>query len=383
LKFLIVGGGISGLFLSYYLLEGGHDVVIADASRGNVRTSAYNAGQLSSRSLFTDVFSRSDVVRASSTEKRRNPRWFRLARGQTADKHERATTPLAARSLALYEKFLARERPRVDLTREVLDLHSHLGDGGERGSEARFLGSRELSELGYEGFEGGWLEREISLHSGKLVDYLRSRASDMGAEAIEGEVHPKIAGSRITHALVDGKQVVADAYVVAGGSWSREICRPLRYDPMVIPARGLVLFYRTRGKRVVDYPAHYADEGVTVGQHGEDVLRLTSFFELVGFDPRFSQSKKDWLFEAVTSHFSRPYRLELSEVGVGYRPCTPDQLPVLGRIPRCENGYIIAGANRKGMVLAPVLSQLLMECVFGSGGKDGPLLRALDPARFE
>ena len=51
LKFLVIGGGISGLFLSYYLLEGGHDVVVADAARGSVRTSAYNAGILSPRSL--------------------------------------------------------------------------------------------------------------------------------------------------------------------------------------------------------------------------------------------------------------------------------------------------------------------------------------------
>jgi D-amino-acid dehydrogenase len=384
LKFLVVGGGISGLFLAYYLLEGGHEVVVADAPRGSVRTSAYNAGQLSSRPLFTDVFARSDVVRVSASERRRNPGWFRLAKAQGRDVHEKVTGSLSARSLALYEKFLSREKARVDLTREVLDLHSDLsGEESTGGPGGRFLGPRELSELGYRGFEGGWLQREISLHSGKLVDYLRSRVSEMGAEVFEGDVRLKGAGTRILRAAVDGEDTVADAYVVAGGSWSRAICRPLRYDPMVIPARGLVLFYRTKGRQVIDHPGHYADEGVTVGQHGEDILRLTSFFELVGFDPRFSRSKMDWLFEAVTSHFSRPCALKLSEVGVGYRPCTPDQLPVVGRIPRCENGYIISGAGRKGMALAPVLSQLLMGCVIGSSERDDRLLRALDPARFE
>jgi len=384
LKVLVIGGGISGLFLAYYLLEGGHDVLVADAARGSVRTSAYNAGILSPRSLFTEIFGRSEVVRVSAAERRRNPRWFRLARGQSRERHEQATDPLSARSLELYEKFLAREKARVDLTREVLQLHSSLsGDRRAGGSGTRFLGPRELSEVGYKGFEGGWLEREISLHSGKLLDYLRSRTSDMGARAVMGDVRLKSAGSRISRALVDSKEVVADAYVVAGGSWSREICRPLHYDPMVIPARGLVLFYRTNGKRVTDHPAVYADKGVTVGQHGEDTLRLTSFFELVGFDPKFSQMRMDWLFEAVTSHFSRPWKLALSEAGVGYRPCTPDQLPVVGRIPRSENGYILAGACRKGMVLAPVLSQLLIGCVLGSSEPDDIMLQPLDPARFE
>jgi len=379
---LVVGGGISGLFLSYYFLEGGHDVVVADASRGPVRTSEYNAGILSPRSLFTEIFARSEIVRVAAAERRRNPGWFRLARGQSRERHEKATNPLSARSLELYEKFLAREKARVDLTREVLELHSDVsGVAHAGGSGARFLGARELFELGYKGFEGGWLMPEISLHSGKLLDYLRARTSEMGAKPVAGEVRLKSSGSRISRALVDGKEVVADAYVVSGGSWSREICNPLRYDPMVIPARGLVLFYRTKGIRVVDLPAVYADEGVTVGQHDKDTLRLTSFFELVGFNPRFSRSRIDWLFEAVTSHFSRPCRLALNEVGVGYRPCTPDQLPAVGRIPRCENGYILTGACRKGMALAPVLSQLLVGCV--SGKTDDPLLRPLDPARFE
>jgi len=121
---------------------------------------------------------------------------------------------------------------------------------------------------------------------------------------------------------------------------------------------------------------------VTVTQHDGDTVRLTGLFELVGFNPRFSRSKMDWLFETVTSRFSRPCRLELSEAGVGYRPCTPDQLPVVGRIPRCENGYILTGSTRKGMALAPALSQLLMGCVLGSGETEDPLLQALDPGRF-
>ena len=384
LKFLVIGGGISGLFLSYYLLEAGNQVVVADAARGPVRTSAYNAGQLSSRPSFTELFTASDAVRLSATEKRRDHDWFRLARKQSRDRYEGIAGALSNRSLTLYDRFFSREKARVDLTGEVLDLRSVLrAEEPQREPGAQFLTPAELAELGYKGFEGGWLLEEKSLHSGKLLSHLRSRISEMGAEAAQGEVRLKSQGTRISCAVVEGEEVVADAYVVAGGSWSRQVCKPLHYDPMVIPARGLVLFYRTGGAQVVDYPAHYEDEGVTITQHDSHTVRLTGFFELVGYNPRFSRSRMDWLFEVVTSHFSRPCRLELSEVGVGYRPCTPDQLPVVGRMPRCENGYILTGSCRKGMALAPVLSQLLMECALGSGETDDPLLQALDPERFE
>ena len=384
MKFVVIGGGISGLFLSYYLLKAGHEVVLVDARKGKVRTSAYNAGQLSTRPSFTDVFARSDIVRISARERRLNRRWFALARKQSRGRYEEVASALAERSLELYGKFFARENARVDLTGEVLELHSSPG-AGEAAPEpgARFLGPRELAEVGYKRFEGGWLMEEKSFHSGKLLDHLGSRIADMGGKFVEGEVRLRTRGSRIARAVVKGEDFVADDYVVAGGSWSRALCKPLRYDPMVVPARGLVLFYRTGGGRLVDYPSHYEDEGVTATQHDADTVRFTSFFELVGFDPRFSKARTDWLFETVTSHFSRPCRLQASEVGVGYRPSTPDQLPVVGRIPRCENGYILTGSTRKGMALAPVLSQLLMSCMLGSGKKDDEMLRAIDPGRFE
>lgn len=381
MKFLIIGGGISGLFLSYYLLEAGNEVVLADAPKGPVRTSAYNAGQLSTRPSFTDIFSASNIVRISPRERRLNRRWFTLARKQSRAKYEEVARALAERSLELYGEFFAKERVGVDLAGEVLELHSKLRSEGNPEPGSRFLGPRELAEVGYKGFEGGWLMEEKSLHSGKLLEHLTSRISEMGGKVVEGEVRLKRSGSRIARAIVGGSDVTADAYVVAGGSWSREVCRPLGYDPMVIPARGLVLFYRTGGRKVVDYPAHY-EEGVTATQHDADTLRFTSFFELVGFNPRFSRARRDWLFETATSHFSRQTKLEPSEVGVGYRPSTPDQLPVVGRIPRCENGYILTGATRKGMALAPVLGQLLIECVSGSAGTNQPLLQALDPRRF-
>jgi glycine/D-amino acid oxidase-like deaminating enzyme len=382
LKFLVIGGGISGLFLSYYLLEAGDEVVVADAPKGPVRTSAYNAGQLSTRPSFTDIYAPSEIVRISARERRLNRGWFALARKQNRERYEETASALAERSLALYGKFFAKERAKVDLTAEVLELHSKLRSESSPEPGARFLGPSELADVGYKGFEGGWLIEEKSLHSRKLLDHLTSRIAEMGGRAVEGDVRLKRSGSRIARAVVEGEGLVADAYVVAAGSWSREVCAPLRYDPMVIPARGLVLFYRTWGERAVDYPAHYEDEGVTVTQHDRDTVRFTSFFELVGFNPRFGRARTDWLFETVTSHFSRQTKLESNEVGVGYRPSTPDQLPVMGRIPRCENGYILTGSTRKGMALAPVLSQLLMGIMLESGKKDDPLLRAMDPARF-
>lgn len=382
-KFLVAGGGICGLFLTYYLLEAGHEVVVADTATGPVRTSAYNAGQISSRPSFTDIFRRSRVVRISPAERRRHERWLRLARNHGSERYEEIAVPLATRSMAMYDDFLSSERPGVDLIEEVLELRSKARGGRDPQPEGRLLSEREVSELGYKGFAEGWLTRERSLHSGKLVDFLRRTVVENGARVASGRVSLKRSGHGVSHALVGARRVLADAYVVAAGSWSREVCAPLGYDPMVIPARGLALFYRTRDGPAVGCPAVYEDEGLTVTQHDGQTLRLTSFFELVGFDARVGRARRRWLLDAAASRFSRPRRLDLIEAGVGFRPSTPDQLPVVGRIPRCDNGYVLTGACRKGITLAPVLASLTMQCALGDGEAADVLLHALRPGRFE
>jgi len=378
LKFLVIGGGITGLFLSYYLLQDGHDVAVADVGKGKVRTSEFNAGQLSTRGSFTEVLAKGVV---SPTVSRQNPEWLRRAKLQTRESYEEVAHPLSVRSLELYHKFFREEKPEVDVQAEVLDLHSKLPERAEQSPSGTFVGPKELRELGYKGFEGGWRVEELSVHSRKLLDYLRGRIEEKGGRFVPGEVKLKKKGSKVGYAALGRTRMAADAYVVAAGSWSNEVCKPLGYDPMILPARGLVLFYGTRGDQVVDLPSHYQDEGVTVTQHDPGTLRFTGYFELDGFNPRFTAAKKDRLVRAVTSHFSRPHRLQPGGAGVGFRPSTPDQLPVVGRVPKCGNAYIISGACRKGMALAPILSQLLVR-TFADGGEEDPLLGALDPARF-
>src|SRR4029077_183284 len=132
-------------------------------------------------------------------EKGRNRDWFRLAHKQSRRRYEEIAGALSARSLVLYERFFSREKARVDLTGEVLDLHSVLpAERPEHGSGAQSLSPAELAELGYKGFEGGWRVKERSLHSGKLLSHLRARIFEMGGEVAEGEVRLKCQGSRIS-----------------------------------------------------------------------------------------------------------------------------------------------------------------------------------------
>jgi glycine/D-amino acid oxidase-like deaminating enzyme len=45
------------------------------------------------------------------------------------------------------------------------------------------------------------------------------------------------------------------------------------------------------------------------------------------------------------------------------RPCTPDALPVMGRIPGTEGAYISCGHNCWGILWAPVCGKAMAELV--------------------
>lgn len=64
----------------------------------------------------------------------------------------------------------------------------------------------------------------------------------------------------------------------------------------------------------------------------------------------------------------------------GMRPLTPDGLPVLGRVPACENVFVATGHGMLGITMAPVTGTVMADLM--CDGKTDFDLRGLDPARF-
>jgi D-amino-acid dehydrogenase len=66
----------------------------------------------------------------------------------------------------------------------------------------------------------------------------------------------------------------------------------------------------------------------------------------------------------------------------GARPCTPDGLPVVGRLDRDGRVIVAAGHAMLGLTLAPITGALVGGLLDGGASTD-PALRALSHRRFE
>jgi D-amino-acid dehydrogenase len=95
-----------------------------------------------------------------------------------------------------------------------------------------------------------------------------------------------------------------------------------------------------------------------------DGIRLTSGVELAGLDapPDFSRIRRllPAASEALPGLSGRVTREWL-----GYRPSTPDSLPVIGRSPRCNAVYYAFGHQHLGLTLGPITCRLVAALVAG------------------
>ena len=95
----------------------------------------------------------------------------------------------------------------------------------------------------------------------------------------------------------------------------------------------------------------------------EDGLRFAGTLELGGMDFSINNRRVNAIMLAVKDYLRQMETMETVEVRVGLRPCTPDGLPVIDRVPDFKNLIIATGHGMLGITLAPVTGKLISQLV--------------------
>jgi len=67
------------------------------------------------------------------------------------------------------------------------------------------------------------------------------------------------------------------------------------------------------------------------------------------------ESTRDYLIESASG--------QVEDQWYGWRPMTWDSLPIIGRLPKFNNGLIATGHSMLGLTLAPVTGRLIAELI--------------------
>jgi glycine oxidase ThiO len=185
----------------------------------------------------------------------------------------------------------------------------------------------------------------------------------------------RVEGDRITSIETTQGQWQAHHYVLATGAWSAEIL-----PVPVTPRKGQMLALAPlSGSNQVSLAHVLFGEGIYLvpRQSGHIIVGATS--EDVGFMPHNTAIGVQTLLRGAIALVPGLSHYRLVESWWGFRPSTPDEIPILGQGPYC-NLTLATGHYRNGILLTPITAQLIAEAIVS--GIEPPQLEAFSWQRF-
>ena len=369
---IVIGGGIIGLAVAWRARERGMSVTVLERDRAGGGTSRVAAGMLAP---------------VSEVE---------FGRGGEQ------LLALGMRSAALWPQFAAElasaSGEHVGLLRTgTLMVARDADEARELERQAAFRASLELAARRLRASQARELEPALAptirlaleLPDDHSVDPRRALAALHGACARAGvavrertRVERLLGGvERIEGVQVrGGERLLAGAVVVAAGSWSGELAAAAGLAGVPVrPVKGQTLRLRDPAgpgllRRAIRFEGGY----LVPRADGRYVLGAT--VEERGFDVAPAVGATYELLRDCGELVPGISELEIEELGVGLRPGTPDNVPVVGRGAR--DGLVWAtGHFRNGILLAPLTAELVLGVLSAASPAD-PMLAICDPARF-
>ena len=88
--------------------------------------------------------------------------------------------------------------------------------------------------------------------------------------------------------------------------------------------------------------------------------------EFAGYDETINQKRIEMLRAGASHYLHEPTAQPVVEQWYGWRPMTPDSLPIIDRSPAMENVFIAAGHNMIGVSMATATGKLITELLNGT-----------------
>ena len=160
-----------------------------------------------------------------------------------------------------------------------------------------------------------------------------------------------------------GGAVDAEQAVVALGAASARVTKPLGYAPPLFGKRGYHVHFGLRGNAVLNRPMLDRDSGFMLAPMRRGV-RLTTGAEFARPDAEPTPLQLDRAEPVARALLPLDSRVE-SAPWMGVRPCTPDMLPIIGRMPGQTTLWCAFGHAHQGLTLGPTTGRLLAEMMTG------------------
>jgi D-amino-acid dehydrogenase len=401
MKILILGSGVIGTATAHYLAEAGHEVEVVDRQPGPaLETSFANAGEVSPGYSSPWAGPGIPVKAVKWLLMRHGPLVIRplidphmwawvlqMLRNCTSARYAlnkarmvpiaeysrdslkalRAATGIAYDERSRGTLQLFRTQKQVDSTGGDIEVLKQFGVPFEVLDPAGCVAAEPALATVREKFKGGLRlpgdeTGDCQMFTTKLAEHCAARGVTFRYDtAIEKIV---ASGGHVTGVATSAGLLTADAYIVALGSYSPIMLRPLGFSIPVYPIKGYsitVPITDADGAPV----STVMDETykVAITRLG-DRIRAGGTAEISGYDLRLHQARRDTLEYSVGDLFPRGGQLKDASFWCGLRPMTPDGPPIVGRTG-LANLYLNTGHGTLGWTMACGAGRVLADIISG------------------
>lgn len=227
--------------------------------------------------------------------------------------------------------------------------------------------------LGKEVMGAWWYPQEGQVNPRLLGQALLELNRALGVELLEGIKVSALHRNHhtVTSILTNQGKMSADTYVLATGAWSNQLL-PLP----VRPIKGQMLSLKMPSSHPLQRVIFGEDTYLVPKSDGRLIVGAT--VEDIGWQKGVTGAGINTLLQNAIRLYPPLADWNLQEIWYGYRPGTPDEMPILG-YSDSDNLILATGHHRNGILLAPVTAQLISNLI---DGKNDPLITPFSYRRF-
>ena len=360
---VIVGGGVAGCAVAYYLGKAGVKSAIVEREGIGTQASGYAAGGLNPlhgvpaalRPLAMESFNLHLTL------------WDELKSATGSD--------FQARIVSMIK--LAFEDTELSAFQELMELFE-----AAEGFSAQPLEASEVHKL--EPRIAPDVIRGLYLYGNGVVDSylfttaLAKAAEQHGTTCRRGHVRGlQRSANRVTGVLLEDGEVACDTVVLAMGPWAKAAEQWLGCSIPVEPLKGEILRVAVPGPAL---PHDLLGPDVSLYSRSDGLVWCGATTEWRGFDQAPSESARQFLLQGASRLMPAMAGASLVKHTACLRPVAADDLPIVGRAPGWDNVYLAGGAGKKGILLSTGIGTALADLIVG--GKTALSIASCAPERF-
>ncbi|MFT3827999.1 MAG: FAD-binding oxidoreductase [Chitinophagaceae bacterium] len=394
---VVIGGGIMGLSAAYYLHRSGHRVTVLEKGDFLDNCSYGNAGYVCpshfiplaapgmvSKGLKWMFNSRSPFYVQPSLNGALINWGMKFMKSATQKNVEESAIPL--RDIAIisqkeYESWTS--LPGFDLAYEHKGLlevfqtapsaeHAKhtVEKGKELGLDVDLLNYEQMQQLepqaAIKAIGAIFFRCDAHLYPNKLMHSLLTYLQQQGVQLLKGQevIDFEKANGKVNKVITADNAYDTDEVVIATGSWSREIAKLVDTNISLMPGRGYSVTLENSPYKV-NHPIILVEGRVAITPMDGNKIRFGGTMEVVPITTPPRYHRVEGILKAVKDFipsFDIPVPSQ-DKIWYGYRPCSADGLPYIGRISKYKNVVVSTGHSMLGLSLGAGTGKLVSELV--------------------